>query len=82
MTICHITAFLAYNATSWKFCINPNIIPTSYEPIYTVPVVQYLTTGYKNNYYCVVPENIHTPHTEDSLSCTPDSPGFSIPGGL
>ena len=47
MTICHITAFLAYNAT-WKyFCINPNIIPTSYEPIYTVSVVQYLTTGYK-----------------------------------
>lgn len=75
MTICHITAFLAYNATSWKFCINPNIIPTSYEPIYTVSVVQY-------NYYCVVPENIHTPHTEDSLICTPDPPGFSIPGGL
>ena len=41
MTICHITAFLAYNANSWKFCINPNIIRTSYEPIYTVSVVQY-----------------------------------------
>lgn len=34
------------------------------------------------NYYCVVPENIHTPHTEDSLICTPDPPGFSIPGGF
>ena len=77
MTIFHITAFLAYNATSWKFCINPNIIPKSYESIYTVSVVQYLTTG-----YCVVPENIHTPHTEDSLICTPDPTGFSIPGGL
>ena len=41
MTICHITAFLAYNANSWKFCIYPNIIRTSYEPIYTVSVVQY-----------------------------------------
>ena len=30
---------------------------------------------------CVVPENIHTPTTEDSLICTPP-PGFSVPGGL
>ena len=31
---------------------------------------------------CVVPENIHTPTTEDSLICTPHPPGFSVPGGL
>ena len=30
---------------------------------------------------CVVPENIHTPTTEDSLICTPHPPGFSVPGG-
>ena len=31
--------------------------------------------------YCVVPENIHTPPTEDTLICTPHPPGFSIPRG-
>ena len=31
---------------------------------------------------CVVPENIDTPTTEDSLICTPHPPGFSVPGGL
>ena len=32
---------------------------------------------------CVVPENIHTPPTEDSLICTPppQPPGFSVPRG-
>ena len=28
---------------------------------------------------CVVPENIHTPTTEDSLICTPHPPGVSVP---
>ena len=32
--------------------------------------------------HCVVPENIHTPTTEDFLICTPLPPGFSVPGGL
>ena len=32
---------------------------------------------------CVVPENIHTSPTEDSLICTPTPPpGFSVPWGL
>ena len=30
---------------------------------------------------CVVPENIHTPTTEDYLICTPHPSGFSVPGG-
>ena len=30
---------------------------------------------------CVVPENIHTSPVEDSLICTPQPSGFSIPRG-
>ena len=38
----------------------------------------------QNDGECVVPENIYTSPTEDSLICTPHPPppGFSIPGGL